>query len=227
MTFQAWIPPAGEVVEPPVHAKTKVDVLFSDRTEASGEAGEFNWSSFGDGPKIIAYSVIEEYVEKREPREWWFSLGDDDFDDDIVVLHESYAAADDGRRDGYGRILAGRDIIHVREVLPEAPLDLTKNTTPFGLLDEATQAALKAHGGPYEFWQLGRVWDHCSEPAWCYDIVYRVAPSAAPAKPAPREVAAWAVVRDGIVDEAFVYRSDASRDQCQRGGTVVKLTGYL
>lgn len=29
-------------------------------------------------------------------------------------------------------------------------MDLTKITTPFGLLDEATQKALKEHGGPYE-----------------------------------------------------------------------------
>ena len=30
--------------------------------------------------------------------------------------------------------------------------DLTKLTTPVGLLDEETRAALIAHGGPYEYW---------------------------------------------------------------------------
>ena len=30
--------------------------------------------------------------------------------------------------------------------------DLTKITTPFGLLDAETQEALRAHGGPYERW---------------------------------------------------------------------------
>lgn len=32
--------------------------------------------------------------------------------------------------------------------------DLTKITTPFGLLDPETQEALKAHGGPYEYYSL-------------------------------------------------------------------------
>lgn len=37
--------------------------------------------------------------------------------------------------------------------------DLTAITTPFGLLDEATQEALRAHGGPYE-WFDGEVWHY-------------------------------------------------------------------
>jgi hypothetical protein len=32
--------------------------------------------------------------------------------------------------------------------------DLTKITTPFGLLDPETREALKAHGGPYEYYSL-------------------------------------------------------------------------
>ena len=37
-------------------------------------------------------------------------------------------------------------------------IDLTAITTPFGLLDAATQDALRAHGGPYEFYSWDGVW---------------------------------------------------------------------
>ena len=43
--------------------------------------------------------------------------------------------------------------------------DLTKITTPYGLLDEATQKALQDHGGPYEEWR-GR------KNAWEDEIIY-------------------------------------------------------
>lgn len=52
--------------------------------------------------------------------------------------------------------------------------DLTAITTPFGLLDEATQEALRAHGGPYEMWD-GAEWDE-GIPAWYGDCTYRVKP---------------------------------------------------
>ena len=52
--------------------------------------------------------------------------------------------------------------------------DLTAITTPFGLLDEATQYALRAHGGPYEYfggidWHVNTLIEH-----WAF--VYRVKP---------------------------------------------------
>ena len=55
-------------------------------------------------------------------------------------------------------------------------IDLTKITTPFGLLDKATQEALKEHGGPYQVfsgcgWVLARV------PTWQPLFTYRVAPT--------------------------------------------------
>ena len=61
--------------------------------------------------------------------------------------------------------------------------DLTAITTPFGLLDRETQEALKAHGGPYQIYQLAGQWDEV-HPAWSAGAVYRV-------KPVPREW--WAV----------------------------------
>jgi hypothetical protein len=57
--------------------------------------------------------------------------------------------------------------------------DLTKITTPYGLLDDKTREALKAHGGPYEFWRmLGAEFSPVEEPSWGAGAVYRVAPPA-------------------------------------------------
>lgn len=62
-------------------------------------------------------------------------------------------------------------------------MDLTAIKTPFGLLDDATREALKAHGGPWEIWS-GAVWDEPSYPGrfdgW---YTYRVKPQ----PPKPRE----------------------------------------
>lgn len=67
-------------------------------------------------------------------------------------------------------------------------IDLTRITTPFGLLDPETQEALKAHGGPYEFWNFYGRWQSTERCAlWQATTVYRV--KAAP--PKPREW--WAV----------------------------------
>ena len=52
---------------------------------------------------------------------------------------------------------------------------LTKITTPFGLLDAETQAALKAHGGPWERYAIGG-WVRCAEPEWFDPNCYRVRP---------------------------------------------------
>jgi hypothetical protein len=57
----------------------------------------------------------------------------------------------------------------------EEPMDLTKITTPFGLLDKETQERLKAHGGPYEMVQIDgwQFWDY---PTWTPYMTYRVKP---------------------------------------------------
>lgn len=66
--------------------------------------------------------------------------------------------------------------------------DLTAITTPFGLLDRETQEALKAHGGPWEFYANCGDWlEVVNPPAWFLRDVYRVKP----APPKPREW--WAV----------------------------------
>jgi hypothetical protein len=82
------------------------------------------------------------------------------------------------------------------------PMDLTTITTPFGLLDAETQAALKAHGGPYELYANVDGWSHivgsfCPVAA----STYRVKPQ----PPKPRE--RWLTFRDdGSVSTIFEER---------------------
>ncbi len=59
------------------------------------------------------------------------------------------------------------------EPMPE--VDLTKITTPFGLLDKDTQERLKAHGGPYEWADRGG-WCNCPKAVWAEALTYRVKP---------------------------------------------------
>jgi hypothetical protein len=54
-------------------------------------------------------------------------------------------------------------------------VDLTKITTPFGLLPKETQDALKAHGGPYEIWG-GNDWNDWP-PMRTGTATYRVKPA--------------------------------------------------
>ena len=65
--------------------------------------------------------------------------------------------------------------------------DLTDLKTPFGLLDRATQEALMAHGGPWEYWNGGSWTNSASETLHDIDtaLTYRAKP--APPKP-PVEV---------------------------------------
>lgn len=50
--------------------------------------------------------------------------------------------------------------------------DLTAITTPFGLLDEETQEALRAHGGPYERY-YGEGWQIFESDDFSHDRTYR------------------------------------------------------
>lgn len=56
-------------------------------------------------------------------------------------------------------------------------IDLTAIRTPFGLLDEATQEALKAHGGPYERFYCEKWEEYHHDLVGCDgDYVYRAKP---------------------------------------------------
>ena len=72
MTYIAYIAPERQTCTPPVHAETIVNVIYDDRDyDNNVSAGNINWSRFGDGPKLIAYEVVEEYTPPKVPREWW------------------------------------------------------------------------------------------------------------------------------------------------------------
>jgi hypothetical protein len=64
--------------------------------------------------------------------------------------------------------------IYQYELVEEA-MDLTKIEKPFGLLDKATQQALKYHGGPYEFFTCNG-WKLNDCPAWAFSSTYRAQP---------------------------------------------------
>lgn len=90
-------------------------------------------------------------------------------------------------------------------------IDLTKITTPFGLLDEAygpgTQEALKAHGGPYEMYMV-QGWARTSDPLWVPCTLYRV-------KPAPPKPRVWWAVGKHLHDtesEAVAFRQACADD---------------
>lgn len=74
--------------------------------------------------------------------------------------------------------------------------DLTAITTPFGLLDEETRRALRAHGGPYEGFTGDHkgLWTDVAIPGWVASSTYRVKPQ----PPKPREW--W--IREG--DESVI-----------------------
>jgi len=65
--------------------------------------------------------------------------------------------------------------------------DLTKITTPYGLLDEKTKLTLPLHGGPYEYFSSSGSWHTIHPPSWANNITYRVKPT----PPKPRE---WVLV---------------------------------
>jgi len=120
--YVGWTPPPGVgVVEPPVHPATVVDVIYSDggsAVDCGTLAGDLNWSAVGDGPSIVAYAVVQEYKPAPGPREWWLNVQLPYAT--TVVLHDTYEAADKGRRTSDGKIARGfaAEPIHVREVPP-------------------------------------------------------------------------------------------------------------
>lgn len=85
------------------------------------------------------------------------------------------------------------------------PVDLTAITTPFGLLDPATQEALRAHGGPYEV-LCGDGWCIVNKPRWLSWIAYRI-------KPAPiRETVKRSLHGDNFMGYVAIDLVDGSPD---------------
>lgn len=90
--------------------------------------------------------------------------------------------------------------------------DLTKITTPFGLLDDETQKALKAHGGPYEWYASIDGWIEWS-PNWDYPNTYRVKPS----PPKPRECWSYGAHIHDTLAAAEKFRADVDASNPGKG----------
>jgi hypothetical protein len=80
--------------------------------------------------------------------------------------------------------------------------DLTKITTPFGLLDEETQKALRGNNGPLECYEddVG-LWLEVDRPHWFAGKVYRVKPQ--PHKPQPQKPREFWIVGEGEAWDSY------------------------
>jgi hypothetical protein len=85
--------------------------------------------------------------------------------------------------------------------------DLTAITTPWGLLDDATREALKAHGGPYEHFHECGAWEAATTPQWSAHRAYRVKPQ----PPKPREWWLLDQVARNTEAEAIELRAECDR----------------
>ena len=90
--------------------------------------------------------------------------------------------------------------------------DLTKITTPFGLLDPETQEALRAHGGPLEQFR-GVGWGDVNSIGLTRSITYRVKPS----PPKPREAWSYGAHMRGTEAEAIAFRADVDASYPGKG----------
>lgn len=117
---------------------------------------------------------------------------------------------EDGEATGWGKS-SGGDLIAEWIDTP----DLTAIKTPFGLLDDATREALKAHGGPWEYFGPGgdwRDWTNNTNP-WFSELAYRVKPQ----PPKPRE---WWIEFDGRY-KGFAYPHEHQPEKMDGRNTLI------
>lgn len=108
-------------------------------------------------------------------------------------------------------------------------IDLTKITTPFGLLDAETQEALRAHGGPYEcFRQFGGRYD------WgptigdmTADIYQAIAWRVKPAPPKPRECWSYGAHIRNTEAEAIEFRQRVADAHPGNGYELSPITKWI
>ena len=101
-------------------------------------------------------------------------------------------------------------------------IELTKITTPFGLLDAETQEALKAHGGPWEMY-VGDAWADWSNPEWGSTCVYRVKP----ATPKPRECWSYGAHIRNTEAEAIEFRQRVANAHPGNGYELSPITKWI
>ena len=92
--------------------------------------------------------------------------------------------------------------------------DLTKITTPFGLLDAETQDAMMAHGGPYEVY---------AESGWggCVYLISAYGPTETlrvkPSPPKPREAWSYGAHLHETREKAEAFRTAIDTDYPGKG----------
>ena len=98
--------------------------------------------------------------------------------------------------------------------------DLTKITTPFGLLDQETQEALQTYDGDLEFFD-GDCWGVMRASAFPKDLTFRAKPE--PVKPMviPWEVIAdkWQYATADEGGEIWLYADEPRINDCDWGDT--------
>ncbi len=103
-------------------------------------------------------------------------------------------------------------------------MDLTAITTPFGLLDADTRAALEQSAGPFECWH-GRGWmPVMTRPAFDEVFVYRVKPVAVEQ---PRE--GWRLVNflHATEDAAKAFRAELDAANPGKGYDRLPITRWV
>lgn len=102
-------------------------------------------------------------------------------------------------------------------------IELTKITTPFGLLDAETQEALKTHGGPWEYYDVGSEWEDCPDAAWIDRTTYRVKP----APPKPRECWSYGAHILDTEAEAIAFRQAVANANPGNGYELDPITKWI
>ena len=101
-------------------------------------------------------------------------------------------------------------------------IDLTRITTPFGLLDAETQVALRAHGGPYDVWGING-WIQTEWPSFAGLSVYRVRP----APPKPRECWSYDAHILDTEAEAIAFRQAVANANPGNGYELDPITKWI
>lgn len=102
--------------------------------------------------------------------------------------------------------------------------DLTKITTPFGLLDPETQAALKAHDGPIEIFDYYGEWGAVNRVNyWQENSTYRVKLT----PPKPRECWSYGEHIRYTEADAIAFRQDVAGSYPGKGYELHPITKWI
>ena len=167
------------------------------------EVGKYYRTHYGQkvGPMVPNEYNVSQWGDWKSPHEPWMDFNP--------------IWRDDG---SYWRHASDRDLVSEWT----EPTDLTTITMPFGLLDAETQEALKAHGGPYEWYASCDGWAEWT-PNWDWPNTYRVKP----APPKPRERWAYGAHMHDTLEAAEKFRGDVDRANPGKGYLDESITRWV